>query len=79
MLHNLLGIAQRTGRPNDSIRYLDTLITLNPDSAADRFSRVGIQMKRGNRAAAKTDLAWLLEHEPPGIDLQRLREVLESL
>lgn len=79
MLHNLLGIAQRTGSIDDAIRYLDTLLVLNPGSASDRFNRARYHMQRGDRAAARADVRWLLENDPPGIDLRRLRELYESL
>jgi hypothetical protein len=36
-------------------------------------------MQRGDNAAAKIDLRWLLDHEPAGIDLERLGELYRSL
>ena len=79
MLRNLLGIAQRSGGAGDALRYLDLLVALNPDSAPDRLNRARVQMQRGDNAAAKADVRWLLEHEPPGVDLERLTELLRSL
>ena len=79
MLRNLLGIAQRSGHATDSLRYLDVIVALNPDSAPDRWSRARLQMQRGDVAAAKVDLQWLIEHEPPGVDLERLGELYRSL
>ena len=79
MLRNLLGIAQRGGNAGDSLRYLDVIVALNPDSAFDRLSRARLHMQRGDAAAAKVDLQWLIEHEPPGVDLERLGELYRSL
>ena len=79
MLHNLFGIAQRTGQLSDATKYLDVIIALDPDSAADRLERARLQMQRGDNAAAKIDLRWLLDHEPAGIDLERLGELYRSL
>ncbi len=79
MLRNLLGIAQRSGNVADSLRYLDVLLALNPDSAPDRLSRARYQMQRGDNPAARRDVQWLIEHEPPGVDLERLRELYRSL
>lgn len=79
MLRNLLGIAQRSGNTTDSLRYLDVIVALNPDSAPDRLSRARLQVQRGDVAAAKVDLQWLIEHEPPGVDLERLGELYRSL
>jgi serine protease Do len=79
MLRNLLGIAQRSGSATDTLRYLDVILALNPDSPADRLGRARANMQRGDNAAAKTDVRWLLDHEPPGIDLERLGELYRSL
>jgi regulator of sirC expression with transglutaminase-like and TPR domain len=79
MLRNLLGIAQRSGSASDAVRYLDAIVALNSDSAPDRLNRARLQMQRGDSAAAKVDLQWLIEHEPPGIDMERLGELYRSL
>ncbi len=81
MLRNLLGLAQRerSGGAGDALRYLNIIVALNPDSAPDRLNRARVQMQRGDNTAAKADLHWLLEHEPPGMDLDRLTELLRSL
>ena len=80
MLHNLLGLAQRSsGGAGDALRYLDVILALNPDSAPDRFQRARLHMQRGDNLAAKEDLRWLLEKEPAGIDLERLGELYRSL
>jgi len=79
MLRNLLGVAQRGGTASETLRYLDVIVALNPDSAPDRLNRARVQMQRGDGAAAKVDLQWLIEHEPPGVDLERLGELYRSL
>jgi len=79
MLHNLLGIAQREGNAGDALRYLNMIVALNPESAPDRLNRARVQMRAGNNAAAKVDLRWLLDHEPAGIDLERLAELYGTL
>ena len=79
IVRNLLGIAQRRGQADDALRYLNVILALNPDSAADRLSRARVQMQRGENAAARPDVQWLIEHEPPGLDLERLTELYRSL
>lgn len=79
ILRNLLGIAQRNRNAGDTLRYLDVLVALNPDSPSDRLNRARFQMQRGENASAKEDLRWLLEHEPAGVDLERLTEWYRSL
>ena len=79
MLRNLLGIVERNGNATEALRYLDVIVALNPDSAGDRLQRARVQMQRGENAAAKEDLRWVLDHESPGIDLERLTELYRSL
>jgi regulator of sirC expression with transglutaminase-like and TPR domain len=79
MLRNLLGIAQRNGSSADMLRYLDVIVALNPDSAADRLSRARVNIQRGDNVAAKGDVRWLLDHEPPGVDSEKLGELYRSL
>ncbi|HWN94447.1 MAG TPA: transglutaminase family protein, partial [Methylomirabilota bacterium] len=79
MLRNLLGLAQRDGNGTDAVRYLDVILALNPESAPDRLTRARYQMQRGDHAAAKGDVQWLIENEPPGVELDPLRELYRSL
>jgi serine protease Do len=79
MLHNLLGVAQRNGTVSDSLRYLNAIVALNPDSGADRFNRARLNVQRGENDAAKMDLKWLLDRAPAGVDLERLSELYRSL
>jgi regulator of sirC expression with transglutaminase-like and TPR domain len=79
MLRNLLGIAQRDGSRVDALRYLDVILALAPDSAMDRLNRARLLMQSGDNARAKEDLRWLLDHETPGLDLERIGELYRSL
>jgi regulator of sirC expression with transglutaminase-like and TPR domain len=79
MLHNLTGVAERTESNNDSLRYLDLILALTPDSAADRLQRARMRLQTNDTAGAKQDLRWLLDHEPVGVDLERVAELYHSL
>jgi regulator of sirC expression with transglutaminase-like and TPR domain len=79
MLRNLLGIAERGGQPSDRLRYLDTLLLLDPDNALDRLARARLQLQLLDIPAAKADLKWILDRRPPGIDADRLAELYRSL
>lgn len=79
MLHNLLGIAQRSGSPADVMRYLDVLIALQPDDARERGLRALLRVQNDDVPGAREDLKWLLDHEPVGVDLKRIAELYESL
>ncbi len=79
ILNNLLGLAQREGNAADVLRYLDAMLALKPDSIPDRLQRARALMQRGDNAAAKEDLRWLLDRQPEGVDLERLGELYRSL
>ncbi len=79
MLRNLLGFTQQEQSLAQSLPYLDLLIALNPNTANLYLERAWIHLRSGNTEGARTDLRWILDHEPPGVNLSRLREALESL
>ena len=79
MLSNLLGLAMRSESTEGALRYLDVIVALAPDSGADRRSRALLRLQRGDAEGAKEDLRWLLDHQPKGIDLERMDEILRSL
>ena len=79
MLNNLLGIAVREGKQADVLRYLDATLVIEPDSARDRVMRMITSARLGRRTVALTDARWLLDHEPPGIDLDQVRGLIARL
>lgn len=79
MLNNLLGIAVREGKQADVLRYLDATLVIEPDSARDRVMRMIASARLGRRTAALADARWLLDHEPPGIDLDPVRGLIARL
>jgi len=79
LLRSLLTLASRSGASPDTLRYLDTLLVLAPDSALDRLARASARLQLGDSAGAKADFQWLLEHQPPGLDLQYVRRLYDSL
>jgi len=79
MLRNLQGIAERNGAASDMLRYLDVIVALTPDSPPDRLARARLRLQMRDAAGAKEDLKWLLDHQPEGVDLERVAELLRSL
>jgi S1-C subfamily serine protease/regulator of sirC expression with transglutaminase-like and TPR domain len=79
MLRNLLNLGNRTGTSQDSLRYLDVIVALAPDSALDRLARASLRLQSGDPAGARQDFKWLLDHQPPGLDLDRIRELYRTL
>jgi regulator of sirC expression with transglutaminase-like and TPR domain len=79
MVRNLLGAAERQGPPEAVLPYLELLVALEPDSAADRFARGRARLQSGDAEGAREDFRWLIEHTPPGVDVRRLQELYRSL
>lgn len=79
MLNNLLAIAGREGRQADVLRYLDAILAIDPDSSRERVMRMVTSVRLGRRDAALADARWLLDREPPGIDLGQVRSLVARL
>ena len=79
MLRNLLSFTQAENSLASSLPYLDLLIALNPSTASFYLERAWIHLRSGNQNGARQDLQWILDHEPQGINIPRVREALESL
>jgi S1-C subfamily serine protease/regulator of sirC expression with transglutaminase-like and TPR domain len=79
MLRNLLGIAQRGDSAAEVLRYLDAIVALSPDSVSDRLGRAQLRLQTGDTAGAKADFKWLLDRQPPGVDLERVAEFYRTL
>jgi regulator of sirC expression with transglutaminase-like and TPR domain len=74
MLHNLLRFPREERDAKGMLRYLDTILTITPDAAEERWMRALLRNNVGNKQGARADAAWLLEHRPTGMDLERVEE-----
>jgi regulator of sirC expression with transglutaminase-like and TPR domain len=79
MLRNLHSIAQSNESGPDSLRYLDLIIAIAPEPALDHLDRARLRLQLGDRAGARQDFKWLLDNNPPGIDTDRIAELMKSL
>jgi regulator of sirC expression with transglutaminase-like and TPR domain len=79
MLHNLLNVAQDEQDRDGMLRYLDAILTVAPDSPDERWIRAVFRFQSGQREGALVDVDWLLENHPPGVDLDRVRELKRLL
>jgi regulator of sirC expression with transglutaminase-like and TPR domain len=79
MLANLRGIATREGNQADVLRYLDAAVTIEPEMVGDRLMRMVTAARLGRRETARDDARWFLERQPPGIDLDQVRGLLERV
>lgn len=67
------------GNPVAAMPYLHVVLQIDPENVSARFDRALLRFQEGDREGAKTDIRWLLQNEPPGIDLRRLRDFYESM
>lgn len=77
MLRNLLGIAQKEEDKEAMLRYLNAIVTTDPQSVEHRGMRAVIRHETGRRRAALSDIDWILEKKPAGLDLDRIRQLRE--
>ena len=71
----LLGVSRRNEDLTGALRYLEAIVSLMPEAAEDRFMRAVLRAQTGQKDAALSDIDWLIEHEPAGIDLTRVEEL----
>jgi regulator of sirC expression with transglutaminase-like and TPR domain len=73
MLHNLLGIARDEKDAAGMLRYVNAIVTVDPESAVERGLRAELRYRGGDRKGALQDVDWLLEHQPEGLDVEAVR------
>ncbi|MCA9123693.1 MAG: trypsin-like peptidase domain-containing protein [Planctomycetaceae bacterium] len=79
MIRNLGGLAEAKTDGEALLRYLEALVAIDPESGEYRQQRAGLRAFGNRYAAAIADLDWLLEHAPPGIDLDRIHGMRSAL
>lgn len=75
MLRNLMGIARDAQDAESMLQYVETVLVLDPLSAEDRWFRAALRYQTGRSEESLADVEWLLDREPPGIDLSRVRQL----
>ena len=75
ILRNLFGIAQRGDDKEAMLRYLEAMVTIQPQDAARRGMRAILRHETGRRQAALEDLDWFLQQPPGAIDVERIRAI----
>ena len=78
ILTNLIGTAQnpKTGVDREALlRYESGMLALDPTLVRDRGMRAVCRWETGRRDAAVADLQILIDAQPPGLDLEELRNM----
>jgi len=82
VLNNLLGIAGNGKDAEALLRYTEALVAINPEVTNFRMMRAQLRGITGRHTAAREELNWLLENDPPDLDrelVERMRAALPSL
>jgi hypothetical protein len=61
------------------LRYLEAILVVEPQSPRDRLMHMVVAGRTGHFKRARSSGRWLIEHAPEGIDLDRVREFLDSI
>ena len=68
--------------PRESLPYADLLVELGGEehsAVASRLDRVGLLLELGEKSRAKSDLRWIVDHRPAGVDMERIEEALRQM
>lgn len=79
MLYNLKGISIDNKEYQSALNYVDLLIAIDPKDSQERLSRSILFIQLDQNDDAKKDLKWLLEMEPEGIRIERIRELYNRI
>jgi S1-C subfamily serine protease/regulator of sirC expression with transglutaminase-like and TPR domain len=79
IVRNLINLANDATDAEAALRYTETVLALNPDSAEDRLFKAVLCYNTGRAAEGLAEVDWILEREPEGILLDRVRELRAAL
>jgi regulator of sirC expression with transglutaminase-like and TPR domain len=79
VLANLRSIAERERDAEALLRYTEAALAIDPGSVEERLKRALLRGQTGRLAACLADLDWMIEQEPPGIDIDGLRALRRRL
>lgn len=82
MLTNLQSFAEREEGAAASLRYADLLVAVAGEpraEASQRLERVRLRVACGDAEGARSDLRWILDAAPAGVDLERISAMYRQL
>lgn len=79
MIGNLLGLAEREKDDAAVLRYLETLVEIDPANPEYRAKRLEMRARSGRLTNAIEDANWFFDNQPEGIDLERLSSLRTTL
>ena len=79
MTLNLLGLMEDERNDDDVLRYLETLVLLNPVNPEHRAKRLEMRARTGRLEMAIRDANWFIAHPLPAVDVERVRALRQNL
>jgi len=79
MLVNLQNLAEGSRDNERVLRYLETLVAVNPEEFMHRAKRMEIRARTGRLTEAIDDANWFLDHESDNFDKDRIYEFRADL
>ncbi len=77
MLGNLLNTSGN--EPRAAHRYVNAILAIDPENGQFHWIRAVVRSRLDRRDAALEDLAWLTDHKPAGVDLERVEQLQQIL
>ena len=79
MLSNLRSVAEEDRDLDSILRYLDTALVIDPESLESRARRIDIRIRSGRIPEALSDIDWMLERRPAGMDVNQVMQLRADL
>lgn len=79
MVHNLMGVARTERDVEAMLRYVQTLLAIDPADAEQRWFRAVLRYQTQRHDEALQDVEWLLDNQPAGVDLDQVRKLQQVL
>ncbi|HAB19402.1 MAG TPA: hypothetical protein DCE44_23595, partial [Verrucomicrobiales bacterium] len=82
LVTNLQSFTEREEGAAASLRFADLLVAIAGEpraEAAQRIDRARLRSRSGDAAGAREDLSWIVEHAPPGFDVEQVAEMINRL
>ena len=79
MLRNLRNLAERDRDEGGVLRYMNASLAADPEDVATRAERIDFQIQTRRLAGAISDIDWMLEKKPEGMDVNRVLKIRADL
>ena len=79
MLRNLMGAARDNNDAEAMLRYVETVLVINPKSGMDLWFRAILNFQTGRLAEALVDVDRILKEQPEEVELPRVRQLKRIL